>query len=72
MNIVDRMVVGQNKCLAIAEIAEKYYLISITEKDISIIKELEDFKPAHEGEKANTMEFTLLLDKFLKKPASLK
>ena len=67
MNIVDRMVVGQNKLLAIAEITNKYYLLSITEKDISIIKELEDFQLKPEEEKTEMIEFNRILNNFLKK-----
>ena len=67
MNIVDRMVVGQNKLLAIVEITNKYYLLSITEKDVSIIKELEDFKLKTEEEKTEAVEFKKILSNFLKK-----
>lgn len=45
MNIVDKIILGQNKFIAIAEIYNKYYLLSVTEKHIEILKELDDFKP---------------------------
>lgn len=67
MNIVDRIVIGQNKYLAIAEITNKYYLLSITEKDVNIIKELDDFQLNHEEEKQEVMDFSSIINKFLKK-----
>ncbi len=67
MNIVDRIVIGQNKYLAIAEITNKYYLLSITEKDVNIIKELDDFQLKHEEEKQDVMDFSSIMNKFLKK-----
>lgn len=66
MNIVDRIAIGQNKYLAIAEIAGKYYLLSITEKDVNIVKELEDFHRIPEEETNNQIEFNKIFDKFLK------
>jgi flagellar biogenesis protein FliO len=67
MNIVDRIVIGQNKYLAIAEITKKYYLLSITEKDVNIIKELDDFQLKSEEEKTEVMDFSSIINKFLKK-----
>lgn len=67
MNIVDRIVIGQNKYLAIAEITNKYYLLSITEKDVNIIKELDDFQLKHEEEKQDVIDFGNIMNKFLKK-----
>lgn len=66
MQIVDRIMLGQNKYLAIAEIQNKFYLISITEKNINILKKLEDFEPIGEEISENPLEFNKLLDKFLK------
>lgn len=65
MNIIDRIMLGQNKYLAIAEIVNKYYLISISENNINIIKELEDFKPMIEEE--HDIQFNKIFNKFLKK-----
>lgn len=68
MNIVDRIMLGQEKYLAIAEIYGKYYLLSITEKNINILKELEDFIPEPEYEKTvNNIEFNKIFEKFIKK-----
>lgn len=68
MHIVDKIILGQNKFLAIAEIDSKYYLLSITEKNINILKELEDFVPTKENEiPENNMEFSKILEKFIRK-----
>lgn len=68
MHIVDKIILGQNKFLAIAEIDSKYYLLSITEKNINILKELEAFVPTKENEiPENNMEFSKILEKFIRK-----
>jgi len=66
MNITDRMMLGQNKFLAIAEISGKYYLLGVTENNISILKELEDFQPLP-AEAGENPEFDKILSKFIKK-----
>lgn len=67
INIVDKVMLGQNKYMAIAEICNKYYLISITEKDIKIIKELEGFIPLPVAKAENDMEFSNIFNKILKR-----
>jgi len=67
MNIVDRIMLGQNQFLAIAEINNKYYLLSITEKEINIIKELDDFELKNDEKKEEGIDFNKVLGKFLKK-----
>lgn len=67
MNITDRIMLGQNKFLAIAEINNKYYLLSITEKTINILKELDDFQPVPDEKTENSIEFNKILNKFIKK-----
>lgn len=67
INIVDKLILGQNKFLAIAEIQDKYYLISITDKDISIIKEFDDFQLKPDENPENTIDFQKIYAKFLKK-----
>ena len=67
INIIDKIILGQNKFLAIAEICNKYYLISITEKNINIIKELEDFKLLPDVKTENNIEFSNILNKILKR-----
>lgn len=64
MSIVDKMVLGQNRFIAIAEIYKKYYLISITEKDINILKELEDFSPIGHDPVESSLNFNRILDKY--------
>ncbi|HHZ01816.1 MAG TPA: flagellar biosynthetic protein FliO [Tissierellia bacterium] len=56
---------GQNRFLAIAEICNKYYLLSITEKNISILKELEDFQPLPQ-ELESSLNFSKILHKYKK------
>lgn len=69
INIVDKIVLGQNKYLAIVEISDKYYLLSITDSNINIIKELEEFEPSSvevDSFSAN-LEFNKILSRFIKK-----
>ena len=63
MNIVDKIMLGQNKFIAIVQIYNKYYVLSITEKDISILKELEDFKPL-ENEDESNLNFNKILSAY--------
>ncbi|WP_374049899.1 MULTISPECIES: flagellar biosynthetic protein FliO [unclassified Sedimentibacter] len=67
INIVDKIMLGQNKFLAIAEINGKFYLIGITEKNINVLRELDDFYPATDEITEHPAEFGKLIDKFLKK-----
>lgn len=67
MNIIDKIMLGQNKFLAIVEIYNKYYLVSITEKDITIINEMENFQPLPDIKPESNMEFHNILNKFLKR-----
>lgn len=67
INIIDKIMLGQNKFLAIVEIYNKYYLVSITEKDITIINEMEDFQPLPDIKLDNNLEFHNILNKFLKR-----
>ena len=67
INIVDKIMLGQNKFLAIAEICNKYYVLSITERSIKIIKELDDFQPITDIKPENNVEFNNILNKFLKR-----
>lgn len=66
MNIVDKIMLGQNKFLAIAEVNNKFYLLSITEKNINILKELEDFQSLPDENPENNMDFNKIINKFLK------
>lgn len=58
---------GQNKYLAIVEITNKYYLLSITDESINIIKELDDFKIKPKEDINQNLEFKKLLSKIMKK-----
>lgn len=69
MNIVDKIVLGQNKYLAIVEVSNKYYLMSIAENNISIIKELDENEliiQKSEGSIATNIEFNKIFSKFMK------
>ena len=65
MNIVDKIMLGQNKFLAIAEVNNKFYLLSITEKNINILKELEDFQLLPDENPENNMDFIKIINNFL-------
>jgi len=67
INIIDKIMLGQNKFLAIAEVCNKYYLLSITEKNVTIVKELDDFQPIPDIKPDNNLEFNNILNKFLKR-----
>lgn len=70
INIVDKIVLGQNKCLAIVEISGKYYLLSITDSSINIIKELEEFEPTsaeNTDSLSSNLDFNKILSRFIKK-----
>lgn len=69
MNVVDKIMLGQNKCMAIVEITNKYYLISITDSNISILKEIEhqDLTVNEDVVQAPmNMDFSKMLTKFIK------
>ncbi|WP_209511483.1 flagellar biosynthetic protein FliO [Sedimentibacter acidaminivorans] len=66
MNIVDRIVLGQNKYLAIIEISNKYYLISITDNNINIIKDLDEFELKISENTGESIEFNKIFSRFFK------
>lgn len=41
MKIIDKVPLGQNKYLAIVCVCDKFYLISITDNNINLLKELD-------------------------------
>lgn len=66
MNIVDKIVLGQNKYLAIVEISNKYYLISITDNNINIIKDLDELELKVSTNTGENIEFNKIFSKFFK------
>lgn len=44
MKIIDTLVIAQDKSMLILKVNEKYYLLSISNSDIKLIKEFDDFK----------------------------
>lgn len=71
MNVIDKIMLGQNKFLAIVEISNKYYLLSITDNNINIIKELEELElKTTENTTTEKLEFNKIFSKFLKNKQS--
>lgn len=69
MNIVDKIVLGQNKYLAIVEVSNKYYLMSIADNNISIMKELDEHElilKENASQMAANIEFNKIFSKFIK------
>ena len=44
MKIIDTLVIAQDKSMLILKVNEKYFLLSISNSDIKLIKEFDDFK----------------------------
>ena len=63
MHIEDKIMLGQNKFITIAQIYNKYYVLSITEKNISILKELDDFQPLYNEDESN-LNFNKILNAY--------
>lgn len=57
MRIVDRMMLGQDKMLAIVQIGDTYYLAGVTSQNVQILKEIE-------GEDLIEMEPTVQMASF--------
>jgi len=66
MNVIDKIVLGQNKFLAIVEISNKYYLLSITDNNINIIKELDELELKVTENSTENLEFNKIFSKILK------
>jgi len=67
IHIIDRIMLGQNKYLAIIEISNKYYLMSITDQNINIIKELNELElkiTENVSEMSLNSEFNKIFSKF--------
>lgn len=66
MKIIDRLVVGQNKSIVIVDIQGKYYLVSITENNIELLKELDSLEINTEEYIKEELDFNKILTKFKK------
>jgi len=44
MKVIDRLAIGQDRCLMIVEVQNAHYLVSATTKEIRILKELDGFE----------------------------
>ena len=65
ISVIDKIMLGQNKFIAIAQICNKYYLLSITERNINILKELEEFQPLEQDDESNiNLNFNNILSKY--------
>ena len=58
IKIIERVALGQDKCLALCKISNKVYLIAVSNQSISILTELdpEDFAQKEEMPKINFIE----------------
>ncbi|NLK63602.1 MAG: flagellar biosynthetic protein FliO [Tissierellia bacterium] len=65
MNVVDKLMLGQNNFITILEINRKYYLVGITEKEINILKELDDFYPVPDNKEISP-KFNNIFNKYKK------
>lgn len=75
MNIVDKIVLGQNKYLAIVEISNKYYLMSISDNSISILKEIHELELVTKectNQTTINMDFSKILSRIIKKDKDYK
>lgn len=45
IKICERVALGQEKGIAIAQVCDKFYLIGIANSNITLLKELEDYEP---------------------------
>jgi flagellar protein FliO/FliZ len=66
MNIVDKIILGQNKYIAIVEISNKYYLMSVTDNNINIIKDLDELELSTFENTSETKEFNKIFTNFFK------
>lgn len=73
MRIVDRMMLGQDKMIAIVQIGTSYYLAGVTSQNVQILKELEgeeliEMEPTAQMASFQSMDsFKGLLDKHVSK-----
>lgn len=65
MNVVDKLMLGQNNFITIVEINGKYYLVGITEKEINILKELDGLYPLPD-DKGDSPKFSSIFNKYKK------
>ena len=66
INVLDKIVLGQNKYLAIVEISNKYYLLSVTDNNINILKELDELEIKTTYNTSENLEFNKIFSKIFK------
>ncbi len=64
MNLVDRMVIGQDRMLMIIQVGERFFLIGSTGSEMSLISELSSEDILH-SEQENTAQGVSFKDVFL-------
>ena len=70
IHVLERATLGQDKCMAIIEICDKFYVVGIANNNIDILLELDNYEPpADETITNNTKKFLdILKDTVKKKP----
>ena len=61
INVVDRIAISQNKFLLIVEIQGEYLLVSVSDNNISVLKELDQFVEEAQAEEKPNVNFGELL-----------
>jgi flagellar biosynthetic protein FliO len=67
IKLVDRISLGVGSSAVVLQAGEKYYLVGVSDKNIQLICELEDFEPASPAEQNPQVPFGRLLSGFISK-----
>lgn len=66
IKIVDKVVLGQNQYLTIVEVGGKYLLLGVSDKNINVIKEFEDFIEKPSDYNNESIDFKRVFSKIMK------
>lgn len=47
MKIVDRLMIGQDKSIVVLKVDNKYYLLAVSQSDIKLITELDEYNESN-------------------------
>ncbi|QSX07188.1 flagellar biosynthetic protein FliO [Sedimentibacter sp. zth1] len=73
IKIIDKVPLGQNKYLIIIDVCDKNYLVSVTDNNINILKELDDnIVKNTDSSKVNNASFCKILNEAIKNRKSSK
>lgn len=61
IHVLERATLGQDKCLAIIEICDKFYVVGIANNNIDILLELDNYEPSEETLTTNSKKFLDIL-----------